>query len=169
MAKGIFSKPYQMQTLTLVVMRFLPPSIEPRYTISVSMQKLMHKMDGNFHCTLLENWFKKSNFTVWIENPRKSLIQNWERSKLRFHFEWTKFNEKCQKLSIWASFWKPEACGQTVLPDRSVLIGQKLVENAKIQNVKCDILSNFQTMWWTKNTVDYLFNAPLQINAQSKM
>ena len=34
-----------------------------------------------------------------------------------------------------------EACGQTVLPDRSVLIGQKLVENAKIK--KCDILSNF--------------------------
>ena len=45
------------------------------------------------------------------------------------------------------SFWKPEACGQTVLPDRSVLIGQKLVENAKIQNFKCYILSNFQTMW----------------------
>ena len=42
-----------------------------------------------------------------------------------------------------ASFWKPEACGQSVLPDRSVLIGPKLVENAKI---KCDILSNFQTM-----------------------
>ena len=30
-----------------------------------------------------------------------------------------------------ASFWKPKACGQTVLPDRSVLIGQQLVENAK--------------------------------------
>ena len=30
-------------------------------------------------------------------------------------------------------FLKPEACGQTVSPDRSVLIGQKLVENAKIQ------------------------------------
>ena len=28
---------------------------------------------------------------------------------------------------------KPEACGQTELPDRSVLIGQKLVENAEIQ------------------------------------
>ena len=25
---------------------------------------------------------------------------------------------------------KTEACGQTVLPDKSVLIGQKLVENA---------------------------------------
>ena len=30
-------------------------------------------------------------------------------------------------------FFKPEAFGQTVLPDRSILIGQKLVENAKIQ------------------------------------
>ena len=29
----------------------------------------------------------------------------------------------------------------------SVLKGQKLVENAKIQKSKCDILSNFQTMW----------------------
>ena len=44
------------------------------------------------------------------------------------------------------SFWKPEACGQTVLPDRSSLKGQTLVENAKIQKFKCDILSNFQTM-----------------------
>ena len=37
---------------------------------------------------------------------------------------------------ILASFEKPEACGQTVLPDRSVLIGQKLVENAKIQKIQ---------------------------------
>ena len=41
----------------------------------------------------------------------------------------------------------PEAWGQTVLPGRSVSIGQNLVENAKIQKFKCDILSNFQTMW----------------------
>ena len=32
--------------------------------------------------------------------------------------------------------------GQTVLPDRSFLKEQKLVENAKIE--KCDILSNFK-------------------------
>ena len=50
-----------------------------------------------------------------------------------------------------ATFWKPEACGQTVLPDRSVLIGQKLVENAKIKKINCDILSNFQTMEWNGN------------------
>ena len=48
--------------------------------------------------------------------------------------------------SILASFWKPEACGQTVLPDKSVLIGQKLVENAKIENFKWYILGDFQTM-----------------------
>ena len=29
---------------------------------------------------------------------------------------------------------KPEVCGQTVLPDRSLLIRQKLVENTKSQN-----------------------------------
>ena len=72
-----------------------------------------------------------------FENHRKSLC---------LHFEWTNVNQKCQKWSILASFWKTEACGQTVLPDRSVLIGQKLVGNAKIKRVKCDILSNFQTM-----------------------
>ena len=33
-----------------------------------------------------------------------------------------------------------------MLPDKSVLIGQKLVKNAKIQKFQCDILSNFQTM-----------------------
>ena len=31
---------------------------------------------------------------------------------------------------------KPKACGQAVLPDMSVLIGQKLVENAKIQKIQ---------------------------------
>ena len=46
-----------------------------------------------------------------------------------------------------ASFWKGEACGQTVLPDRSILVGQKLVENAKIEKFKWDILGDFQTMW----------------------
>ena len=40
------------------------------------------------------------------------------------------------------SFWKPEACGQTVLPDRSLLIGLKLVENAKLK--KFDFLVIFK-------------------------
>ena len=47
------------------------------------------------------------------------------------------------KMLNLASFEKPKACGQTVLPDRSILVGQKLVKNAKIERFKCDILSNF--------------------------
>ena len=73
----------------------------------------------------LDSYYRVTVF----ENQRKSLIQH------------------CQKWFILASFGKLEACGQTVLSDRSVLIGQKLVENAKIIKLKCDILSNFQTMW----------------------
>ena len=51
------------------------------------------------------------------------------------------------KIVNLAIFLKNEACGQTVLPDRSVMIGQTLVENAKIPKLKCDILRDFQTMW----------------------
>ena len=41
---------------------------------------------------------------------------------------------RCLKIVRNVSFWKYEACCQTVLSDRSILIGQKLVENAKNQN-----------------------------------
>ena len=52
------------------------------------------------------------------------------------------------------SFWKTDACGQTVLPDRSVLIGQKLVENAKKSNAtfwvifKQCVLGQFNILEW---------------------
>ena len=42
-------------------------------------------------------------------------------------------------MVILASFWKTEACGQTVLPDMSILIRQKLMENAEVEKYKCDI------------------------------
>ena len=37
------------------------------------------------------------------------------------------------------SFWKLDACDQKVLPDRSILKGHKLVENAKIDKFKREI------------------------------
>ena len=57
---------------------------------------------------------------------------------------------KMQKWSILASFWKLKAYGQTVLPDRSTLIGQK------IEKFKCGILSGQKIIknakigqyWW---------------------
>ena len=38
-----------------------------------------------------------------------------------------------------------------MLPVRSILIRQKLVENAKIEKIKYDILSFFQTLWFYQN------------------
>ena len=78
-----------------------------------------------------------------IHSQKVLFYSNFQQIELRLRFEWTKVNSKCQKWSILASFWEPEACAQTVLPDRSVLIGQKLV---KMPKFKCDILDNFQTL-----------------------
>ena len=103
--------------------------------------QVQNKSKRRVNLTFFEVDFSRQNMV--FENHRKSLIQHCE---LRLHLEWTKVTLKCQKWSILASFLKPEACGQKVLPDKSVLIGQKLVENAKIQKFKCDILSNFQTI-----------------------
>ena len=57
---------------------------------------------------------------------QKRRIQHCERNELRLHFERTK-----------GQFWRElKAFGQIVLPDRSLLIRQKLVENAKIEKSK---------------------------------
>ena len=48
---------------------------------------------------------KRATFTFWVDKSLSKMVNQ-------------------------ANFWKAEACGQTVLPDRSTLIGQKLVENA---------------------------------------
>ena len=79
-----------------------------------------------------------TSFTTVFENHWKSRIQHCERSELRLHFEWPKV--KSAKNS------------QIVLPDRSHLIGQILEKIAKIEKFKCDILSNFQTMWYADCT-----------------
>ena len=79
-----------------------------------------------------------------FENYRKSRILHCERSELpTFTFQVIKSALKMRKIVNLASFKKRESSGQTVLPDRSILIGQKLLENAKIQ---CDILGDFKTL-----------------------
>ena len=53
-----------------------------------------------------------------------------------------KFIKNAKNGQFWRVFWKPEACGHTVLPDRSLLIEQKF-------GGKCqywDILGDFQTL-----------------------
>ena len=58
-----------------------------------------------------------------------------------------KFIKIAKKWSTWqlTSSWIAEARSQTVLPDRLILIGQKLVGNAKIEKCKWDICGDFQT------------------------
>ena len=57
-----------------------------------------------------------------------------------------KFIKNAKNSQFWRVFGNIEASGQTVLPDRSIFIRQKLVKNAQIKKFKCDFLSNFQTM-----------------------
>ena len=57
-----------------------------------------------------------------------------------------KLIENAKKWFILASFGKPKAFGQTVLPDKSALIGQKMVKMLKLKNSDATFKSNFQTM-----------------------
>ena len=61
------------------------------------------------------------------------------------------------------SFWKLKVCGQTVLPDRSILIGQKLVKNAKMESFKCDVFGDFQTL-----CLKVVMNVPVKISWRVK-
>ena len=74
----------------------------------------------------------------------------------------TKFGRNCQKWSIWAIFWKLAPWGQTVLPDMSLLIRQKLLENVKIKNSNATIFDNFQTLW--NSLQNYLSSFILEIH-----
>ena len=83
---------------------------------------------------LKSNWkgvFFRCLHGVW--KPQKKYHSTLRAKRATFTFWMDKSSLKMPKMLILASFWKPKACGQTELPDRSVLIGQKLVENAKIQ------------------------------------
>ena len=70
------------------------------------------------------------------------------------------------KMAILASFWKPENCGKTVLPDRSILIRQKWVEKAKIEKLKGDIWGDFQTLWQYLDVHYYQQNASILLKVE---
>ena len=59
------------------------------------------------------------------------------------------------KMVHFGEFWKPVAYGHTVLPGKSILKWQKLMENAQIQKFKCDIFSNFQTLCKTQKAQNH--------------
>ena len=91
------------------------------------------KMANIYYCLA-----KKVPFFISTSNPSSQCVwksQKKSHSTLHLHFEWTKVHLKCQKWFILAIFWKPEACSQAMLPDRSVLLSQKLVKNVQFENL----------------------------------
>ena len=74
----------------------------------------------------------KTNLGTVFENHRKSLIQHCELQSYVYILSGQKLSKNAKNGPFWRVFEKPEACGQIVLPDRSVLIGQKLLENTKM-------------------------------------
>ena len=69
-----------------------------------------------------------------------------------------------------ASFWKPRAYGQTVLPKISSSVSVLQKEMEKCQNskkFKCDILDDFQTMW--PGTFWYALDVYFQCKKSYKM
>ena len=88
-----------------------------------------------------------------FENHRKSLIFNIVSEA---NYVYILSGQKFLKMPNLASFWKREAYSQTVLPDMSVVIRQKMVEKAKLQKFKWDILGDFQTMCSFEFKKEYL-------------
>ena len=72
-----------------------------------------------------------------FENHRKSLIQPFNIAS-EASYVYISSGQKIIKNAKNNPFWR--------VFDMSVLIGQKMVENAKIQKFKCDIFGDFQTM-----------------------
>ena len=67
-----------------------------------------------------------------------------------------------------AFFSQTEATTQTELPDRRLLIGQKWLENAKIQKFKCDILTTSK-MSYLVNKIATLFGHFSTIKSLSRI
>ena len=85
----------------------------------------------------------ESGHSVWKSQKKSHSTLRAKRATFTFLVDKSKL--KMSKMVHFGEFLK--TCGQTVLPDKLILIGQKLVENVKMQTFKCDILSIFQTMW----------------------
>ena len=78
---------------------------------------------AHFRQTLLNHWH-----CVWKSHKKShSTLRRAKRATFTYWVDQSSL--KILKMV----HWEPEAIGQTVLPDRSLLIRQKLVKNAKIQ------------------------------------
>ena len=84
------------------------------------------------------------NYKLWKQNVTVfEYIRKSREVRYIYILSGQKFIKNVKKGQFWRVFWEPEAWSKKMLPDRSVLIGQKLVENDKIKELKCDIFDDF--------------------------
>ena len=120
----------------------------PKHDYLMTHRFFLVKIDSIYQCRHL--WFGiKITFytftcrmtTAWCFNHRKKSHLKLRAKRATFITFWV------NKSSLKMPKNGPLKTGQTVLPDRSVLIQQKLFKNVKIQKFICDNLGHFQTLW----------------------
>ena len=84
--------------------------------------------------TVFENHKKKVSFNIGSEVSYVYILSG------------QKFIKNAQNGPSWQLFVNLKLAVKQFYQTGKFLIGQKLVENAKIQKFKCDNLSNFQTL-----------------------
>ena len=86
---------------------------------------------------------KKSKYVhaVWKSQKKSHLTMRAKRAMLTFWIDKNKL--KMPKIVHFGEFLKIWSLRSTLLPDRSVLIGQKLEENAKIKKLWALVLNFF--------------------------
>ena len=76
--------------------------------------------------------FLTKTHDVW-KSQKKSHFYIVSEASYVYILSGQKFIKNAQKWSILAIFWKPEACGQTVLSDRSILIEKNWQKTPKLK------------------------------------
>ena len=107
-------------------------SFQAQCSVTLSLRK------NRFQCAK----YKTINYTILkVEFLSENSISTLRAKRATFTFKVDKSSMKMpKKWSILASFWKPEHCVQTVLPDRSFLKRRNYQKKKKLSNhPKCRI------------------------------
>ena len=106
---------------------------------------------------MLSYGFNRYHITVF-ENNRKVLFYIASDASYVYILIGQKLIENTKKTNM-ASFWKSKAFDQTVLPDRSLSIGQTLVTGGQ-----CYFRTEMRHFWWFINTVQEDFSIENIVN-----
>ena len=110
--------------------------MERKFTKLKGEKKIYQKLSFSRFLEKSENpsgiWvFLVLDHSVWKSPKKYHSILRAKRATFTF-LKVDKSSLKMPKMVNLATIWKPENYSQTVLPDMSILIGQKLMKNAKI-------------------------------------